>query len=154
MELPSSTEPSESQRSALALCWAVLARQHSQNQRISAGACTVTPRTRSWRICSFAFRAAPNTAQSAPHRFPRSEQRETVGRLRPRSDRIQGGAGSKHQVRHPFPPTFGFSGTGAKAGKSRGAKIIRVLPAPQLHRGAIRAELWRVIFAAGATEEP
>ena len=31
------------------------------------------------------------------------------------------------------------------------AKIIRVPPAPQLHRGAIRAELWRFIFAAGAT---
>ena len=86
--------------------------------RLSAGACTVTPRTRSWKICSFAFRTAPNTAQSAPHRFPRSEQRETVGRLRPRSDRSPGGAGSRNQQPHPFPPTFGFSGTGAKAGRS------------------------------------
>ena len=106
---PSSTGPSESQRSALVLCWAVLARQHGKNQRISAGACTVTPRTRSWRICSFAFRAAPTTAQSAPHRFPRSEQREAVGRLIPQRDRFKGGAGSKYQVRHPFPPTIGFS---------------------------------------------
>ncbi len=31
----SSTEPSESQRSALALCWAVLARQDSQNQSLA-----------------------------------------------------------------------------------------------------------------------
>ena len=120
-------------------------------QRLSAGACRLTAPTRSWKICSFAFRAAPNTAQSAPHRFPRSEHSETVGRLRPRSDHRPGGAGSRNQQPQPFPPTFGISCTVAKAGKSRSAKIIRVSSAPQLHRGAIRAELWRVIFAAEAT---
>ena len=99
----------------------------------------------------FAFRAAPNTAQGAPHRFPRSEQRETVGRLRPRSDHRPGGAGNRNQQPHPFPPTLGIGCTGAKAGKSGSAKIIRVPPAPQLHRGAIRAERSRFIFATGAT---
>ena len=124
---------------------AALVRHHGQKQRISAGACTVTPRTRSWRICSFAFRAT-RTAPVPAKRATR-DRRETKTATRP----IQRGAGSRNQQPHPFPPTFGFSGTAAKAGRSGSAKISRVPPAPQLHRGAIRAERLRFIFATGAT---
>jgi hypothetical protein len=53
-----------------ALCRAVLVRQHSQKQRISAGACRLTAPTRWWKIRSLLF-----AQRQTPHKAHRTGSR-------------------------------------------------------------------------------
>lgn len=52
--------------------------------------------------------AKPRAKRTAPVPAKRAQRdrRETKTAL---ATDLKGGAGSKHQERHPFPPTFGFS---------------------------------------------
>ena len=108
-----------------------------------------------YALLLFAQRQTPRNA----HRTG-SRSAKRVGRLRPQRDRRQGGAGSRNQQPYPFPPTFGFSGTGAKAGRSGSSenypRSARAAASSRGNKGGTlagyfrRGSDWRAL-SAGAT---